>query len=97
MQAQPGGLVMTNFSLRRLILFACGIQDYQLAGEPGWVASEHFDIEAKVAGATSVQEMEGPMLQELLVDRFRLSVHRETRQLPIYELTIARGGALVTP
>ncbi len=96
-QALPGRLVMTNFSLRRLMLFAYGIQDYQLSGGPNWVASVYYDIEAKADGATSVQEMEGPMLQALLESRFRLVLHRETRQLPIFELTIAKGGAKLTP
>jgi uncharacterized protein (TIGR03435 family) len=96
-QALPGRLVMTNFPLRRLILLAYGVQDYQLSGDPNWAVSEHYDIEAKANGATSVQEMEGPMLQALLESRFRLVLHRETRQLPIYELTVARGGAKLTP
>src|SRR5580698_4965008 len=65
-QALPGRLVMTNFSLHRLVLLAYGVQDYQLLGDPNWVASEHYDIEAKADGDTSVQEMEGPMLQALL-------------------------------
>ena len=96
-QALPGRLVMTNFSLRRLMLFAYGVQDYQLLGDPNWVASGYYDIEAKADGATSVQEMEGPMLQALLESRFLLVLHRETRQLPIFELIVAKGGPKLTP
>jgi len=96
-QALPGRLVMTNFALRRLMLFAYGVQDYQLSGDPGWTESEHYDIEAKADGAASVQEMEGPMLQALLESRFRLVLHRETRQLPIFELTVAKGGPKLAP
>jgi uncharacterized protein (TIGR03435 family) len=95
-QALPGRLVMTNFALRRLILFAYGVQDYQLLGDPLRAVSDNYDIEAKAEG-TSVQEMEGPMLQALLESRFRLVLHRETRQLPIYQLTEAKGGAKLTP
>jgi len=40
--------------------------------------------------------MNGPMLQALLEDRFKLRIHRETRQLPVYELTVARGGSRLT-
>jgi uncharacterized protein (TIGR03435 family) len=84
---------MQNLTLRRLILNAYGVQDYQLAGDPSWTAAEHYDIQATAAGVTSVQQMEGPMLQVLLEERFKLAVHRETRQLPVYELTVGKGGA----
>jgi uncharacterized protein (TIGR03435 family) len=84
---------MTNLALRRLILNAYGVQDYQLSGDPAWIASEHYDIQATTAGDTSVQQMEGPMLQVLLEERFKLTLHRETRQLPVYELAVGKGGA----
>jgi uncharacterized protein (TIGR03435 family) len=96
-QALQGRLVMTNFVPRRLLLVAWDIQDYQLAGDPPWLASEHYDIEAKADGNPSVQQMEGPMLQALVEDRFKLKLHREARQLPVYRLTIAKGGAKLMP
>jgi uncharacterized protein (TIGR03435 family) len=92
-QAFPGRLVMENFSIRRLILFAYGVQDYQISGDPSWIGSDYYDIQATAEGNASVKQMEGPMLQTLLQDRFKLAVHRETRQLPVYELTVAKGGA----
>ena len=92
LQAVPGRLRMTNLTLRRLILNAYGVQDYQLLGDPAWLASEHYDIQATAAGTASVQQMEGPMLQVLLEERFKLALHRETRQLPVYELVAAKGG-----
>jgi uncharacterized protein (TIGR03435 family) len=88
---------MTNLALRRLILLAYGIQDYQLAGDPSWVGAEHYDIQAKAEGSATVQQMEGPMLQALLEDRFKMMLHRETRQLPVYELAVASGGAKLKP
>jgi len=84
---------MRNLALRRMILIAWDLQDYQLAGDPAWVGSERYDVEAKANGGASVQQMEQPMLQALLQDRFRLQAHREKRQLPIYELVVAGGGA----
>jgi uncharacterized protein (TIGR03435 family) len=84
---------MTNLAPRRLILIAYDLQDYQLSGDPSWADSEHYDVQAKADGNPSVREMEGPMLQVLLEDRFKLTLHRETRQLPVYELTIGKGGA----
>src|SRR3569623_1450680 len=92
-QAAPGRLVMRNLALRRMLLIAWDLQDYQLAGDPAWVGSAHYDVQAKAEGGASVQEMEQPMLQALLQDRFRLRVHREKREHPIYELTVAGGGA----
>jgi uncharacterized protein (TIGR03435 family) len=91
-QALPGRLVMTNFSLRQLILSAYGLQDYQISRDPPWIGSEHYDIQAKAEGNASVKRMEGPMLQTLLKDRFKLMLHRETKQLPVYELSVAKGG-----
>lgn len=91
-QAVPGRLILTNLTLRRLILIAYGVQDYQLLGDAPWVVSEHYDIEAKADGNTSVQQMEGPMLQILLGERFRLTLHHEKRQLPVYELAVVKGG-----
>jgi uncharacterized protein (TIGR03435 family) len=91
-QALPGRLVLTNFAVRQLILSAYGVQDFQLLGDPSWIASDHYDVQAKASGNTSVKEMEGPMLRALLEDRFHLALHRETRQLPVYELTVAKAG-----
>jgi uncharacterized protein (TIGR03435 family) len=95
LQATPGRLTLSNLAARRLVLIAYDIQDYQLVGEPGWIGSENYDIQAKADGSPSVRQMEGPMLQALLEERFRLSLHREIRQLAVYKLTVARGGAKV--
>src|SRR3569833_2527129 len=92
-QAASGRLTMRNLALRRMILIAWDLQDYQLTGDPAWVGSEHYDVQAKADSGASVQEMEQPMLQGLLQDRFRLRVHLEKRELPIYELVVAGGRA----
>ena len=93
LQPLPGSrLEMTNFSVLMLILSAYGVQSYQISGDPPWIGSDRYDIQAKSEGNASVQEMEGPMLQALLEDRFKLKLHRETRQLPVYELTVAKSG-----
>jgi len=64
-----------------------------LAGGPGWLDSDHYDIQAKADGSPSVQQMEGPMLRALLEERFKLLVHRETRQLAFYKLSAGKSGA----
>jgi uncharacterized protein (TIGR03435 family) len=91
-QALPGRLLLQNFTLRRLILFAYGMQDYQLSGDQAWISTDHYDLEAKAEPNTSVQQMEGLMLRALLEERLHLTVHYESRQLPTYELTIGKAG-----
>jgi hypothetical protein len=103
LQPRPGGnFAVGNMTLRGLIMFAYGIQGFQLVGVPEWVATERFDITAKAAadipptpiGQTSPEAL---MLRSLLEDRFRLSVHRETRDLPIYALVLARADGRLGP
>lgn len=64
-----------------------------IEGGPGWIRSEAYHIEARAAGAPSVQTMQGPMLQGLLEDRFRLRIRRTTRQGPVYVLSAGKNGA----
>ncbi len=61
-------------------------------GGPAWLKSDRYEIVAKAAGDTSQDTMNGPMLQALLEDRFKLKVHRETREIPVYALTVAKAG-----
>ncbi len=84
-------------------MFAYGIQGFRLVGAPDWwAATERFDIAAKAAadvpptpiGKTSPEAL---MLRSLLEDRFRLSAHRETRDLPIYALVLARADGRPGP
>jgi uncharacterized protein (TIGR03435 family) len=63
-----------------------------ISGGPAWLSSDHWQISAKTEGNVSQEMMRGPMLQTLLEDRFRLKVHRETRQVPVYALIAAKGG-----
>jgi bla regulator protein BlaR1 len=64
-----------------------------VSGGPKWIYSDSYVINAKAPDRTSEKTMEGPMLQALLEDRFKLKVHRETRQLPVYALTVGKGGS----
>jgi uncharacterized protein (TIGR03435 family) len=96
-QVVPGRLRMRNAPLRGLIQLAYGVEGYQISGGPSWLASERFDIEAKAAGNPSTKEMQGPMLQALLEDRFKLAVHRETKEGPVYELKLLNGTRKIQP
>jgi uncharacterized protein (TIGR03435 family) len=64
---------------------------------PAWVSSDFYTIDAKPDRPQSVEMMRGPMMQALLEDRFMLRVHFETRPVPVYLLTVARGGAKLQP
>jgi uncharacterized protein (TIGR03435 family) len=88
----PAGLTMRNVSLRSCIRWAYGVQDYQISG-PGWLASQRYDIAANAPGQVSGEEMR-LMMQKLLADRFKLTLHRESKELPIYAMVAGkkRGG-----
>lgn len=92
MEFLPGHerFVMTNMSLGALILVAYDITVRQLSGAE-LLGSECYDIAAKAERpATRAEMLE--MLRRLLAERFRLTVRRETRELPVYALTVAKGG-----
>jgi uncharacterized protein (TIGR03435 family) len=71
---------------------AYNLQDFQISGGPGWIKSERYDIDAKAEGNPPRRQIEGPMLQALLKDRFQLRLHRETKELPVFGLVAAKGG-----
>ena len=63
----------------------------QVVGGPAWIDSDGYDIEAKPEGNTDPKQV-WLMLQTLLADRFKLTLHRETRELPVYDLTAEKSG-----
>ena len=81
--------------------------DQQIAGGPSWIASAKFDMVAKesdetiakLRGLAVEQQMAAvrPMVQALLADRFKLKVHHEMRELPVYALIVAKGGIKMKP
>ncbi|PYT28844.1 MAG: hypothetical protein DMG57_13510 [Acidobacteria bacterium] len=68
-----------------------------ITGGPAWIHSELFDIDARAERNPSEEMMQGPMLQALLEDRFQLKIHRETREVPVYALTVEQGGSRLKP
>ena len=86
-----GGLHTENASVRMLMQNAYALQSFQLVGGPGWIDSDGYDIDAKAGGNASQRQM-WLMLQSLLEDRFKLKVHHETKELPVYALTAAKSG-----
>ncbi len=68
-----------------------------IEGGPDWIHSETFEIDAKTDGDPSFQMMEGPMMRAVFEDRFKLKIHRETRQGPVYELILGKGSPKLKP
>jgi uncharacterized protein (TIGR03435 family) len=96
---KPDGYSATNISLKMFILGAYGLKEDQLSGLPSWADSARYDIDAKVAGpdVAELQKLKNDqrrlLLLPLLADRFKLTVHDETKVLPIYELVVAKNGS----
>ena len=74
-------------SLQFLIRAAYGLDDYRIAGGPKWIDNDKFSVVYKPVGPQA-----SLMLRALLADRFKLASHMETRELPIYALTVVKGG-----
>jgi uncharacterized protein (TIGR03435 family) len=68
-----------------------------IEGGPDWIAAERYSITAKAPGEVSQGMMMGPMLQTLLEERFKLKIRRLTREIPTWDLVVAKGGAKLTP
>lgn len=102
---KPGGIpfeitgnrVVEQFaSVEQLVMDAYGVKDYQVSGLPDWGRNkaEIYDIDARTGGdKPATVEQVRLMLQSLLADRFQLKLHRESKDLPVYELVIGKGGA----
>jgi uncharacterized protein (TIGR03435 family) len=69
----------------------------QVTGGPTWIHSEQFDIEAETTGNPSARTLQGPMLQALLEDRFKLKIRREIIEVPVYDLNVSKGGFKLQP
>ena len=102
-----GSLTISNVPFRKIILYAFDIRDFQLAGGPGWIDAERYDIVAKTgsrddlasqaAAETDDQRRDRvarvrERLRSLLADRFALRVHEEQRERTVLALRIAKGG-----
>jgi uncharacterized protein (TIGR03435 family) len=79
----------TYLSLKDYIRMAYNVKDHQIVG-PDWMASDRFDIAAKVpeGGRDKIREM----LQSLLKDRFHIKFHNDTKEFPVYALVVGKGG-----
>ena len=104
----PGRFVATNASLREIIRSAYQVSDFQLVNAPDWTSSERFDVEAIITTSSGDKRpmalgAGGPppqlfvMLRALLVDRFKLAVRSEKREVSVYALVFARKDKRLGP
>jgi uncharacterized protein (TIGR03435 family) len=83
----------TASTLLDLIESAYHARRDQIVGAPGWVDSDHYDLEAVAGTSTITTDQMRRMLQALLADRFQLRVHHETKEVPMFALVVDKKGA----
>ena len=92
----PGRLSLVNATTLSVILRAFGVMAPQVVGAPGWLTSERYDILAVTGDGTALtDDSRRAYLQNLLIDRFRLGFHRETREIRVYSLVPSKEGVTV--
>lgn len=79
--------------VRGLIAFAHGVHAAQVHGGPGWVDTEQYDVIAKAESRDANPDQIKAMLRTLLADRFKLVVHREAKEMPVYTLVVGKNGS----
>jgi len=95
MHTDQGRLTATNVSLRSLIVMAYGMKDYQVEG-PDWLGDARFDLAAKFPEVLPINKAHNDaldaMMRQMLLDRFKLEVHRDTKTFPVYGLVVGKSG-----
>jgi len=95
MSATTAGINYSNVTLRACIATAYEVQEYRVSG-PAWLESERYDISAKTEEQASTQRLH-QMLQSLLADRFKVSLHRDKKDLPVLALVVGKHGSKLQP
>ncbi len=106
LQTHPDGIEAASLNLPELLCYAFGYKslrfDGQINGLPDWAVNQKYDIVAKISvtDITIFQKLNDDekeqwveaMLQKLLAERFSLTLHHGTKQIPVYEMVVAKGG-----
>jgi uncharacterized protein (TIGR03435 family) len=107
-RGEPSGtrITMTRVPVKMVMSFAYRVRDFQIVGGPDWINVDRYDIEAKLEDIGKPRPILPPdpnvpdemalCIQSLLEDRFQLKAHKESRDLPVYELTATKGGSKMT-
>lgn len=95
MPAKGGEMRRSNVTVKSLIMNAYNVRDFQVSGGPAWIGSARYDIDAKPEPASSLDSPADQMRERtrwLLAQRFHLEIHREAKEMPVYDLGIAKTG-----
>jgi len=88
--SRGGRFEASHATLRAMVSYAYDVRDFYVSGGPGWAGSDRFEIVAKADGNATPAQMRA-MLRTLLEERFKLAVHRETKDAAVYNLVISKG------
>jgi uncharacterized protein (TIGR03435 family) len=86
---------VSYLSLKDYIAMAYNLRPNQIVA-PDWTAQQRYDIVATIPAGVSMTQVP-EMLQSLLADRFKLMIHRETKEFPVYALTVGKNGPKISP
>jgi bla regulator protein blaR1 len=85
-----------GYTLVLLMQRAYGVMDWNVTGGPGWIRADRYDVIAKANVSGNLTEAQlRPMLQALLADRFKLRLHKGSKEMPGYALVVGKGGPKV--
>jgi len=87
---------ITSITTKSLIAYAYDVRDFQVSGGPSWLGSDGYDIVAKPQGEASNERILA-MARGLLAERFNLTLHHESKEMPVLALTVAKGGPRLQP
>src|SRR5947208_14889181 len=89
-QNQPGGRFQAKGTLKVMMTEGYAVRDFQITGGPSWIGTESWDIVAKAEGFSDRIPLDQlrPMFRALIEDRFQLKVHRESKEMAVYNLTV---------
>jgi len=92
----PGRFAIDSIATKALIAYAYDVREFQVSGGPAWIGSEEYNIVAKPQGEATNERILA-MARSLLAERFNLTLHHESKEMPVLALTVAKGGAKLHP
>lgn len=96
-RTNSGHVMAENITPSSMIQQAFGIRASQIEGAPGWIETDKYDLNATTGTTRDLNDVElQPYWESLLATRFRMKYHRETKEMQIYSLTVAKGGPKLT-
>src|SRR5438874_9284319 len=90
-------IIIENNTVEAMLRFAYGVQRSQIARAPDWIKTERFDAKGipNLEGRPDLKQFQS-MIQKLLAERFGLKLHHEQREIPVFALTVPKGGPKMT-